>query len=409
MTRMEQMLNWLERHRDRDVIKIITGVRGCGKSTLLGEFAKRLQTTGVAEDHIIRIDFEHSDNRHLHTPEDLLAYIKGQTPASGKVYLLLDEICELQEFDVALERLFALKHYDIVAVSSNRHPISNPCGKHLTGHFIHAEMLTPSFRERPDGENIPFEQRLDDCLRLGDLPYTFPLRDAPQRADIYLSGLWNTILVKDIFTRNRMVDPRFAERLLEHIYDHLGETESLRKISADATIEGHEPAPNTVLSYIEALDESMLVHRVPRYDVFLGETTKGGYRFYLADLALGRARYGNLPRDPANAVRNLIYLELLGRGGTVYCGRYDKDDFDFVIIRDGHVHCWQFAPETTNGRIPAAVLRPFKHMPRDIQKTVITRGEIPQKPLNGISFITLEQFLTGESHAPWRHESVPAA
>ncbi len=306
MTRAEQMLGWLERHRDLDMIKIVTGVRGCGKSTLLAKFAERLQTTGVTADHIIRVDLEHPGNRHLHTPEDLIDFVEAQTPAHGKVYLLLDEICELQEFDAALGSLFALKRYDILAVCSNRRPISDRFGEYLSGRFVATEMPPPAFGELPARPRDTFGQRVGNALQFGALPYTFSLRNSPRDVEIYLNGLWNTILVKDILTRNRMADSRFAERLLERIYDRLGETESLRKISADATIEGHEAAPNTVLSYIAALDESMLVRRIAKYDVFLGETAKGGYRFYLADPALGRARYGDFPGDPANAVRNLI-------------------------------------------------------------------------------------------------------
>jgi len=396
MTRLEQMLAWLLRHCDRDVIKIITGVRGCGKSYLLERYAERLVASGVARDHVLHVNFEHPLNRHLHTPEDLMDLVDGRIPRDGRVYLMLDEICELQEFDVALGGLFANKRLDIVVTCSNRRPLSERFREYLSGRYVHAEMMTPPFREIPARRDATFEQRLADCLLYGALPYSFGLRDSKPDSAVYLCGLWNTILVKDILTRNRMADSRFTERLLERIYDHLGESESLRKIAANATIEGREAAPNTVLSYIEALDESMLVRRVPKFDAFLGETAKGGYRFYLADFALGRTRYGDFPGDPSNVLRNLIFLELIGRGGTVSIGRYDGDDFDFVVIQNGKPHCWQFAPILVNGRVPTAVLAPFRRMPRDIPKTVITRGALPQKRPNDIEFITLEQFLTGK-------------
>jgi len=390
------MLAWLNRHRDQDVIKIVTGVRGCGKSYLLDRYTEELVVSGVPRNAVLRFDFEHPLHRHLHTPEDLMDLVDAQAPADGRVYILLDEICELQEFDAALGGLFAIKRFDIVATCSNRRPMSERFREYLSGSFVHVEMMTPSFLEIPIDADTPFERRLGDCLRYGALPYTSRLRDSPLDAAVYLGGLWNTILVKDILTRNRMSDSRFTERLLERIYDHLGETESLRKIAADATIDGHEAAPNTVLSYIEALDESMLVRRVPKFDAFLGETAKGGYRFYLADFALGRNRYGDFPGDPTNALRNLIFLELIGRGGAVSCGRYDGDDFDFVVVRDGQTHCFQFAPVVVNGHVPAAVLGPFKRMPRDIPKTVIVRGVLPRKRPPDIEFVTLEQFLTGK-------------
>lgn len=401
MTRIEQMLGWLEVQRDRDVIKIVTGVRGCGKSELLSKYAERLRESGVPGNQIIHIDFEHPATRNLHTPEDLIDFVDAHAPKnpSGQTHLLLDEICELQEFDVALGTLFAIKQYNLVVTCSNRRPISDRFREYLSGCYAHAVMLPPSFRELPATTGATFEQRLEDCLKFGNLPYTFHLRHSPKGVLVYLSGLWNTILVKDILTRNRMTDSRFTERLLERIYDKLGESESLRKISADATIEGHVAAPNTVLSYIDALDESMLMRRVCKYDVFLDETSKSGYRFYLADIALGRTRYGDFRGDPSNAIRNLVYLELVGRGNAVYCGRYDNEEFDFVTLEKEGPHCWQFAPKTVNGRVPAAVLGPFKRMPRDIDKTVITRGPLPAKAVPGIKFITLEKFLTERINA----------
>ena len=400
MTHEKQMLAWLQRHREHDVIKLITGVRGCGKSTLLNAYNHFLLSSGVPESQILLIDFEHPENHHLTTPEELMDFIDSKVPSGLKVHLLLDEIHELRDFDVALGGLFALKNFDIVATCSNKRPISDRFREYLSGKFVHVEMTATPFREIPARKNGSFERRLEECLLFGALPYTFRLRDSLPDTEVYLGGLWNTILVKDILSRSRMADSRLVERLLERIYAHLGEVESLRKLGADATIDGREAAPNTVESYLQALDESMLVHRVMKYDIFLGELTKSGYCFYLADLALGRTRYGAFPGVEANAVRNLIYLELCARGGAVHCGRYDGADFDFVTLNKNRPHCWQYAPELVNDRIPTPVLSPLKRIPRDIPKTIITRRKLPHRHPAGMDVITLEQFLMSAPNKP---------
>lgn len=403
MTHVQQYLAWLERHRTRDVIKLVTGVRGCGKSSLLDAYADYLKEHEVPAANILRINLEHPESRRLHTPEDLMDYVDEHAAAAGITHLLLDEIHELEEFDVALGGLFALKRYNVIATCSNNRPVSERFGEYLSGMYVHAEMTPTPFRELPAGRNATFEQRLDDYLRFGALPYTFKLRASPRDAEIYLGGLWNTILVKDILSRNRMADSRLVERLLERIYFRLGEGESLRKIGADAVMDGRETAPNTVESYLQALDESMLVRRAFKYDVFMGELAKSGYRFFLADLALGRNRYGNFPGAEANAIRNLIFLELIQRGGAVHCGRYDGVDFDFVVRRDGRLHCWQYVPMVVKDRIPTPALAAFKRMPRDIPKTIIVRQHLPKRQPPGMDVVTLEDFLM----APTRGQATP--
>ena len=395
MTCLEEILSWLKRHRDHDVIKIITGVRGCGKSTLLGAYGEYLLGEGVPGENIIQIDLEQPRHRQLRTPEALWEYVDSKSPIEGRVYLLLDEIHELVEFDAALGGLFALKRYDIVATCSNQRPVSDHFRKYLSDKFVKREMAPLPFREIPAHHGASFEKRLKDYLQNGSLPYALSLWETPHDAEIYLRGLWNTILVKDLLSRNRVSDSLLVERLLERIYDRIGEVESLRKIGADATIEGHEAAPNTIETYLQAIDESMLARRVYRYDLCSGDTSKSGYRFYLSDLALARSRYGDFPGNPDNAIRNLIYLELCMRGGDVRCGRYDGDDFDFAVLDGEHVHCWQYAPEVVNGRVPTPMLSALKRVPQDVPKTIITRGELPKRTMPGFEFITLENFLLG--------------
>lgn len=395
MIHANKILTWLKVNNDLDKIKFVIGVRGYGKTTILKEYSEWLSSGGVPKENIIYIDFEHPGKFSIHAPNALMQEIESRLPAEGRVHLLLDEICELQSFNVVLSRLLSCKRYNIIATGSARRPISSRYMEYLDGHFVYKQILPYAFDCIPQYPGKTFDEQLDAALRMGTFPRTFKYRNSPDELRVYLTGLWHTILAKDILSYNRLSDASLAELLLEHIYRHLGETESLRKISADAKISGHAPAPNTVLSYIEAFDESFLLKRLQKYDAFLCEIIKGGYRFYFADIALGYSRYGILPNHPENCVRNIIFLELRTRRiGNVYCGRYDKEDFDFVSVLDGEIHCWHYVPKTTNGRIPAAILGPFKRMPVEIKKTIITRNTIPTKPIPGIEFVTLENFLS---------------
>ncbi len=394
MTRFQQMLAWLERRRDLDEIKLVSGVRGCGKTHLLDAYAARLTHAGVPSNHILRISLSQPSGSAIRTPDELVARVRNHMADDRRTYLLLDEVGDLPGVGRALDELFALKRHDIVATCSNRRPFAEDA---LSSLCSRVEMTVPAFAELPFRDGMTFERRLASRLRYSALPYTFQLREAPHAVDVYLLGLWNTILVKDVLTCNRMTDVRLVECLLERLYDHLGEVESLRRISADITFEGLDVAPNTVLSYVTSFDDSLLMRRVPKFDAFLGETSRSGYRFYLADPALGRARFGGFPVEPLSVLRNLIYLELLGRvveeGGAVYCGRYDGEDFDFVSVVRHRCHCWQLAPETPGGRIPAAITAPFRRIPAEIPRTVITYGALPDNPVPGVEYVTLADFL----------------
>lgn len=397
-TRIEQVLAFFGRHRESRHIKLITGMRGCGKSHAISVWIERLKLDGVKPENILYYDLEEPKNRNLHETEKLLDVIDAHDAGKdGKLYVILDEVCELHEFEAVIGVLHALSHIDLTLTCSNQRPISERFREYLSGRCVYMEMMTPSFAEVPLPKRTSFEARLMHVLAFGTLPYLNSFRNRPadleERARVYLQGLWNTILVKDILSRNRLADSRLTEKLLGRIYEHLGEGESLRKIGADATIEGREASPNTVESYIDALDESLLVKKLPKFDAFTGETLKAGYRFYLGDLALGARRYGEFPGDPTNALRNLIALELAGRGGKVCCGRYDGSDFDFVVVRKDKYSCWQFAPDIVDDAVPTPVIAPLRRVPDDVPRTVIVRRDIPKRRTKGLEYVTLERFL----------------
>ena len=393
MTRLEEMLAWLESARDRDAIKIVTGVRGCGKSHLLTCYVERLLAAGVPRANILTFNFEHPTRQRIHTPEELLQYIDAMVPPEGRVYLLLDEIFELREFEVALGVLFGMKRLDIVATCSKTRPLTGRFREYLDGKYLHREMLLPSFAEFPMSRRQPFRKRLSAYFRFGAMPYTFGLHSDLTRLHLYLEGLWNTILVKDILTRNRLADSRLTERLLEYVFSHLGESTSLRKVAAEAKIEGHEAAPNTVESYLTACDESMLVRKIPKMDVFTGEMLKVGYRFYLADLAIGGNRFGVAKVSAEMALRNLVFQELRGEQDQVYCGRCDGLDFDFVTKQGSKCRCWHYLHNLEKDEVPRSLQKLLRAIPRETEKTLIVRTQRPQHVPDDVEVLTLEQFL----------------
>lgn len=393
MSRLGEMLAWLESARDRDAIKIVMGVRGCGKSHLLSAYSDHLLSLGVPRANILAFNFEHPARQRIHTPEDLLKYIDATIPPEGRVYLLMDEIFELRDFEVALGVLFGMKRLDIVATCSNTSPVTGRFRQYLDGKYLHREMLLPSFAEFSLQWRQSFRRRLSAYFRFGAMPYTFGLHSDLTRLHLYLEGLWNTILVKDILMRNRLADSRLTERLLGYVFCHLGESTSLRKVAAEATIEGHEAAPNTVETYLSACNESMLVRKIPKIDVFSGETLKMGYRFYMADLAIGGNRFGVSKVSSEMALRNLIFQELRGRHGPVYGGRCDNNDFDFVTRRGGKCRCWHYLHNLENGQLPRSLMKVLRTIPREMAKTVIVRTDCPLHPPDDVEIMTLEQFL----------------
>ena len=255
MVERKHYLDKLMQAKDKQIIKVVTGVRRCGKSTLLQQFQACLRDHGVEERQIISLNFEQIENEPLLEYHALYAYVKERLLPGRMNYIFLDEIQAVPAFQRAVDSLFVLEHTDIYITGSNAHMLSGELATLLTGRYMEIQMLPLSFAEYLELTGGDKRDAWNRYFINGGFPYTAYIEDADIRRD-YLQGIYHTVLLKDIVERKRIQDVSLLESVTRFLFDNVGNIVSAKKIADSLTSFGKKTTSATVESYIRALEES---------------------------------------------------------------------------------------------------------------------------------------------------------
>ena len=341
MIERTEYLEQLKRFKDKDLIKVITGIRRCGKSTLFEIFIKYLKENGIKDDQIIKINLEDVDY-NFNDYKELYNYVNKKIVSKKQYYVFLDEVQNVSEFQKAVDSLYIKKNVDVYITGSNAYLLSGELATLLSGRYIEIKMLPLSFKEYISAFNnnsgkSKYEYFLD-YMRYGGMPGNLSiLQDNPNDLDIYLEGIFTTVIYKDIITRNNITDKMLLESVLRFIFDSIGSPISTKKISDTLTSKGMSTSNHTVENYITAFIESFLIYKAERFDVKGKNLLARNYKYYVVDSGLRSYLLGKkADSDMGHILENIVYLELLRRGYKVYVGKVDDLEVDFVAAnRDG--------------------------------------------------------------------------
>ena len=385
----------LGRWRDRDVIKVITGVRRCGKSTVLEMFRDELRKTGVSDGQMIVLNFDDPDIPEFPTWRDVWDYIKLRLKAKVRMYVFLDEIQRVPEFEKLVDGLHSRKDVDVYITGSNAYLLSGELATFLSGRYVELKMQPLSFREYCDavGGEGDYARKYVNYLRRSSFPYAVSLGMDLGLVGDYLDGIYNTVLVKDVLRRKRLSDAGLVDRIARFLFDNIGNTTSLRNIAGSLSAGGVKTNGNTVEGYVEALCDAFLFRKAERYDIRGRELLSSGCKYYAADIGLRYRLSGNRAGDSGRVLENIVYLELLRRSNHVLVGQHDGREVDFVT-RDGDImHYYQVSEtvrdEATRNREFAPLIAIHDHHP----KTLITLDDDLPSSLNGIRQVNAYDFL----------------
>lgn len=386
--RIVERIEYLERliaFKDKQVIKIITGIRRCGKSTLLEMFQTYLLGTGVDEEQIIAINFEDYDFIDLVEPKNLYAYIKERLIPDKKMYLFFDEIQHVKDFQRVVDSLYIKKDIDIYITGSNAHMLSGELATLLSGRYVEISMLPLSFKEyvSATGEaNLMKAYR--EYTEFSSFPYALELRDDFKILQDYLRGIYSTIVLKDIMQRNKIVDPMMLESMLRFVFDNIGNQLSTKKISDTMTSEGRKIDIRTVERYLTAFMESYVVYEAKRYNIKGKQYLKTLEKYYAVDVGLRTMLLGKRGFDAGRILENIVYLELLRRGYDVYVGKVGDMEVDFVAMnRDGLVY-YQVAATVRDENTLRRELKSLQAINDSYPKIILTLDEDPEADYDGI-------------------------
>ena len=385
----KEYLDFLVKSKDRQIIKVVSGVRRCGKSTLFEIYKDFLLENGVAKNQIISINFEDMDYEELTDYKKLYEYIKSKMIENKRNYIFLDEIQHVDKFEKVVDSLFIKENTDLYITGSNAYFMSSELATLLSGRYIELKMLPLSFKEYYQAklEYEKLEQKENRILKTliqyyneyivnSSFPYTLQLDSDLKNIHEYLSGIYNSVLLKDIVARLKISDVMRLESVVKYIFDNIGNLTSLSKIANTLTSMGRKTDAKTIEKYIRGLTDSLLVHEVSRYNIKGKEFLSTLSKYYVADLGLRQMILGNRNIDMGHILENIIYLELLRRKGNVYVGQFDKNEIDFVVINSNEIEYYQVALTVLDENTLKRELDAFKNIKDNYPKYLITLDDV---------------------------------
>ena len=394
----DEYLQTLKEFKDKDIIKIVTGIRRCGKSTLMQIFQGYLKESGVQADHIIAINFEDYDYEDLKQPRQLYKYIKDRLVDDDMHYVFFDEIQNVEDFPKVVDSLNLKPNVDLYLTGSNAYMLSSEIATFLSGRYVEVKMLPLSFKEyvKATGDEKELSLKYQKYLKFSSFPYAMMLDEKEEVINQYLESIYSTVMLKDIISRKKITDVMMLESVIRFMFDNIGNLTSTKKISDTMTSDGRKVDVKTVEKYITALEESFVVYQAKRYDVKGKNYLKTLDKYYVVDIGLRYMLLGSRNADTGHILENIIYLELIRRGYKVYVGKVESEEVDFVAMNSKGIIYYQVAATVREESTLLRELRPLQKITDHYPKYIITLDEDPDADYDGIRRINALQFLLGE-------------
>lgn len=400
----ERYMRQIRNFMDKPVVKVLTGVRRSGKSALLLLTIEELKNRGIPRENIIHINFESLKYEPLKDFRLLYEEISRRAEnASGRVYILLDEIQEVLDWEKAVNSLRVDFDCDIYITGSNAKLLSGELATLLAGRYVEIHVYPLDFkeyldfaRENPEEAKYDKQQNFADFIRYGGLPGVHQMKWEQEPLMQYLTDIYNSVLLKDVIQRYKIRDTALLESIAIYLMDNIGNTFSAKTISDFLKSQGRKLSTETVYNYLKALEDAFLVHKVPRFDIKGKRLLETQEKYYLSDLGLRHAIIGYRDNDISGVLENVVYLELLRRGYSVKIGKQGAAEVDFVADKgDDRLYvqvCYVLTDENTDREFA-----PLEAIADNYEKVVIStdslmsfnRGGIKQK--NILDFLLEEQ------------------
>ncbi|MBD5523444.1 MAG: ATP-binding protein [Lachnospiraceae bacterium] len=402
MDRIErkEYLNKLIALKDKQLIKVITGVRRCGKSTIMEIFQDYLKSEGIPDNQIIAVNLEDYDFYELRDPQKLYRFIKEHMIQGQKLYVFLDEIQNVKDFSDVVNSLFIKKDIDLYLTGSNAYMLSSEIATFISGRYVEIKMLPLSFKEYVDavGGRDRLEESYRQYIELSSLPYALDLKDNPRELNDYLNGVYSTIVLKDVAARKKISDPMMLESVVRFTFDNIGNYLSTKKIADAMTSDGRKIDTKTVEKYIAALLESYVLYQAKRYDIKGKQYLKTLEKYYVVDIGLRRVLLGSKAVDVGHILENIVYLELLRRGYNVYVGKVNDLEIDFVASNERGQVYFQVSVTVRNEEVLHRELAPLQLLSDNYPKYILTLDNDPEADYEGIRRINALEWLVGENY-----------
>ena len=404
MVERKEYLEKIKHWREKDVIKVVTGIRRCGKSTLLEQYRDYLISTGVSSEQIIFINFEDLEFEELLDYHKLYSYIKERLIPDRYTYIFLDEIQKVESFEKAVDSLYIKEKTDIYITGSNAYMLSGELATLLSGRYVEISMLPLSFTEYYQlKEKNNYDELFAEYMQNGGFPYIAQIDDSKEKADMYLEGIYNTIIIKDIEERQKrrendpnkrkITDLSLLRNIAKFLASSVGSPVSVKSISDYITSSGRKVSANTVNDYLDALVEAFIFYPVKRYDIVEKQTLKMNQKLYIVDTGIRRYLLPRRNYDLGFSLENIVFLELLRRGFKVNIGKVGLTEVDFIAEKNNRLHYYQVIASLIDENTFKREITPLQNISDNYPKTILTLDRFTLGDYEGIEVVNAIDWL----------------
>lgn len=394
---LKELLSW----KDEKVIKVVTGLRRAGKSTLLEQYQTKLREMGISEDRIIYINFENLSNEDFLDYKTLHSYLESKLVKDKMTYIFLDEIQRVENFQKCVDSIYIRDNADIYITGSNAYLLSGELATLLSGRYVEISILPLSFREFIELNNQVNQpdKAFADYMKYGGLPYISVMEKTDEKINLYLDGIYNTVVVKDILEREtrkgtrRVTDIPLFNTIARYLSSVIGSPISVKAVTDYLTSNGRKVSVNTIDDYISALTESYIFYSCQRYDISGKELLKNNGKFYVVDLGLRNYLLPKRNYDLGFSIENLVFLELQRRGWKVNTGKLHSTEVDFVATKNGDINYIQVTADMTNEQTFEREMKSLRAIKDNYSKIVLTLDRFTEGVYEGIKVLNLIDWL----------------
>lgn len=388
-------LNFLINSKDKQIIKVVSGIRRCGKSTLFELYMEYLLNNGISKDQIIFINFEDIEYEDLQNYRTLYFYIKDRLLPDRMNYIFLDEIQHVENYQKAVDSLFIKKNTDIYITGSNAYFMSGELATLLSGRYIELKMLPLSFEEYCIGDNqsLTLAEKYRKYIENSSFPYVLNYNNSEKEIRDYLTSLYNTVLLKDIVARYKITNVMMLESVVRFVFDNIGNRLSSAKIANTMTSEGRKIDTKTVEKYLQALTDSLMIYQAKRYNIKGKQYLKTLNKYYAVDMGLRYMLLGKRSVDVGHILENVVYLELIRRGYNVYVGQVEDAEVDFVAMNEDGMTYFQVSASVRDEKTLERELSSLRKISDNYPKILLTLDDDPAADYNGIKRINALDWL----------------
>lgn len=387
-------------YKDTEFIKVITGIRRCGKSSILKLFMEKILEEDKSS-NIIYMNFESFEFDEILNYKDMYNSIKNKIKRHNKNYILLDEVQRVHEWEKCVNSLMVDFDTDIYITGSNAYLLSSELSTYLSGRYIEIKMLPLSFKEFLDfsnfDNNITLDEKFNTYLKYGGMPGIITLKNDNNLYENVIRGIYNTVFMKDVVEKNKLIDASLLEKVLKFLMSNIGSLISSKKIADYLVSQGTKVTHNTILSYLTMLENAYIIYKAPRYDIKGKELLKTLEKYYIIDTGIRNVILGFRDSDYGHIIENIVYFELLRRGYDVTVGKTDSLEVDFIATNSNEKKYYQVTLSILDENVKNRELKPLRIINDNFEKTIITLDKTYNTTFeDGIKIKELKEFLLEE-------------